>query len=183
MNILDAYFPLFSHAAHGTPPDACARLAEQARGAVAARLAGQTETAPESAAKTADAAWFAVRAWRDGKTNTAAFKARLDALLLRAASGAATAETLDLLRLHTLCLELDPAAPENARPEKNRARYLRHCRNVLDAAGAPAAENPRRRTLRRVLRAALLLLAPAATAGLYCLYRAWLQRLLADVAG
>lgn len=206
MNIFDAYLPLLSHAAHllRAFPDGgdAAGLAECARLAARAKSAARDEDG---------AAWFPVRAWLgeklpalfsdsadgagSGSGVEAEFQSRLNALLTRAAAGAAAPEDLDLLRLHTLCLELGYGAHGDGRVEERRRRYIRHCRKTLAAgasalgvlsarafpAGADRENAPR--LSRRLFRAAALFAAPAATLGLYCLYRAWLHSLLLDVIG
>lgn len=155
----------------------------------------------------ADSAWYAVASWLGEILATipggrlageellpaldpdgSEFYRKLNGLLARDGDGAMDPETLDVIRVYSLCLDLDYQG-YYSQPglEHQRQAYRRRCRQVLEAATAPeqseteATRNPLWRRLSG--RAALWLLPVGGTILLYGIYRTLLKELYIAVVG
>ena len=210
MYFLDIYQPMLSHIAHllRAFPDGkdCIRMGGQQIRETAAECVQLVHRVKNEAAERPNGfggeSWFPVHAWlaeklpalpfgRDiadalpsiGENVPARFKSRLDELVLKTSAGTATPGESELFELYIACLDLGFGEQNDPIREEKRRRYLHLCRSVLTARTAP--KNRKRTGLfsRLSARAAALLIAPAATAALYCLYRVWLHSLLVDVIG
>lgn len=208
MYFLDAYLPLFSHVEHllravpdGKAPSGIdgATLREATAGCTRLALRLRSETAIQRGSS-AEAAWFPVRAWLSeklaqlpfgGEAESALpppeenagvlFALRLDNLRLKTASGAATADEKDLLRLYAACLELGYGGQQDPPAEEERLRCARQCRALLGRTPEAGDAGAKNIFARLPARAAAFAAAPLAVGILYCLYRALLSNLLRDV--